>query len=422
MKRLFFVIMLFSFFGFNFDILAYETCGNNVSVPCSYNGSDYNARRHDSWGIDYFLNENYCYLLRNDIHYWEDNIVYGVPYSIVCEGGFYGVYFYQNNPTFFVGGGTGTLIQNPPSEFIEWAEFTPMFNLNITRNPQLGGGVIITPPQSFPISYCGLEGKEECEFETSLNDQITLKAQANSGYAFSHWEINNQTMGDTDGTIVIAMSEDKEVEAVFKPILRFPLSGYTSTTVPISAVMDHSLSGGFYSADGRDNRVEAFNGEVGEEQYGLKITDGVRGYKQQSENDFLSGYNYSDPDNEYLFYDEHPGFDFAVPNGTNVIAPFDGKLYWATTDLVNGNTTGFGTFYIDHENGYATWYLHCSGLTQSVLDEIQQNGYAIVSRGDHIAESGNKGTTGYHLHFEVRKDGADDEHVIDPYSHEMWEE
>jgi len=294
-------------------------------------------------------------------------------------------------------------------------------SLIINRSPELGGGVVITLPNTFEYQ-CGTEGQEECEFyDLPYNSQVTLEAQANTGYAFSHWEINNQTMADVDGTIVVPMSGDKEVVAVYKPVFGFPLSGYASTTVPISAVMDHSLSGGFYSADGKDDRVEAFNGEIGEEQYGLKVTDGVRGYKQQSGNDFLPNYNYPDPDSEYLFYDEHPGFDFAVVNGTNVLAPFAGKLYWANSDLVNGNPATYGTFYIDHENGYTTWFLHCSGLTQGILDQIQQYGYANVSKGDHIAESGNKGSGAYHLHFEVRKDGVDDEHVIDPYGREMWE-
>jgi septal ring factor EnvC (AmiA/AmiB activator) len=47
----------------------------------------------------------------------------------------------------------------------------------------------------------------------------------------------------------------------------------------------------------------------------------------------------------------------------------------------------------------------------------------VVARGDHIAESSDKGSSGsYHLYFEVRKDGVDDEHVIDPYGWELWEE
>lgn len=88
--------------------------------------------------------------------------------------------------------------------------------LSITRNPELGGGVEITPPSGFPIQQCGISGEEECEIpDLPYNSQVTLEAQANPGYAFSHWEINNQTMEDTDGTIPIVMSEDKNVVAVY---------------------------------------------------------------------------------------------------------------------------------------------------------------------------------------------------------------
>ncbi|MDP1884803.1 MAG: M23 family metallopeptidase [Candidatus Moranbacteria bacterium] len=186
--------------------------------------------------------------------------------------------------------------------------------------------------------------------------------------------------------------------------------------------MDHSVFDHtpvqFYQTD---DIVEAFNGQIGDKQYGSRLTDGVWGYLMNiGEDDFLAGYNYTEP-KEYLFYDGHPGYDFAVPAGTDVLAPADGKLYWAMSDPVNGDVSGFGTFYIDHGNGNTTWFLHCSGLTQDVLDEIQQNGYATVYQGDHIAESSNKGTSGYHLHFEVRLNGIDDANVIDPYKEDMWE-
>jgi len=302
------------------------------------------------------------------------------------------------------------------------ANYSPSVSLSISRSPEVGGGV-----SDYPAGeniYCGINGYNLCQAVFSLDTQVTLDAYPNEGYAFSHWEINDLAMADVDGTIVVPMSENKNVVAVFVPEFGFPLSGYTSTTVPISAVMDHSLTGGFYTADGRNNQVEAFNGLIANGTQ-HSYSGSVYCYDTTNTNPFPGlnyWYIYTDESRSEICYDEHPGFDFAVGNGTNVLAPFAGKLYWATTDLVNGNPGTFGTFYIDHENGYTSWFLHCSGLTQGVLDQIQQKGYADVSKGDHIAESGNQGSSAYHLHFEVRKGGVDDEHVIDPYGWELWEE
>lgn len=60
---------------------------------------------------------------------------------------------------------------------------------------------------------------------------------------------------------------------------------------------------------------------------------------------------------------------------------------------------GFGNYLIvDHGNGYATLYGHCSSIDVSVGQKVQ--------RGEVIAHVGSTGySTGYHLHFEVRQNG-----------------
>jgi murein DD-endopeptidase MepM/ murein hydrolase activator NlpD len=106
---------------------------------------------------------------------------------------------------------------------------------------------------------------------------------------------------------------------------------------------------------------------------------------------------------------------YQVPEGTPVLATADGKLYKAVTDLVNG--AGYDYYfnsYIDHQNGWYSWYLYAP-LTPAILAEINLNGYARVTKGQIIGN-----TTGDRLHFEVRCNGSDDQHVVDPYKLGLW--
>jgi murein DD-endopeptidase MepM/ murein hydrolase activator NlpD len=71
---------------------------------------------------------------------------------------------------------------------------------------------------------------------------------------------------------------------------------------------------------------------------------------------------------------------------------------------------GFHTFFIDHENGFSSWYLHCDHLTKEIADILLPGGlpnydaYVEVDSGQEIAVSGDWGSEGsYHLHFEVRQ-------------------
>lgn len=90
----------------------------------------------------------------------------------------------------------------------------------------------------------------------------------------------------------------------------------------------------------------------------------------------------------------HTGIDFAAPNGTNILAAESGKVITAESLSGYGNTV-----VIDH-GGLWTLYAHIrpNGIKVKVGQEVK--------RGEVIAEVGTTGTsTGYHLHFEVRKDG-----------------
>jgi murein DD-endopeptidase MepM/ murein hydrolase activator NlpD len=90
----------------------------------------------------------------------------------------------------------------------------------------------------------------------------------------------------------------------------------------------------------------------------------------------------------------HPGFDLAAPTGTQVTAAAAGTVTHAGPAGTYGNLVT-----IRHANGFETRYAHLSAVSVHVGDELPAG-----------AELGKVGTTGYstgpHLHFEVRHDGA----------------
>ncbi|MET8132781.1 M23 family metallopeptidase [Streptomyces sp. NPDC005251] len=92
---------------------------------------------------------------------------------------------------------------------------------------------------------------------------------------------------------------------------------------------------------------------------------------------------------------KHSGQDFAVPQGTNVMAAHGGTVVKA-----GGNGAGDGPAYgnaivIKHGNGTYSQYAHLSRIDVHV-------GQAVAT-GQHIALSGNTGnSSGPHLHFEIR--------------------
>ena len=86
----------------------------------------------------------------------------------------------------------------------------------------------------------------------------------------------------------------------------------------------------------------------------------------------------------------HGGIDIAAKTGTPITASDDGKV------IFTGDCGSYGLLVkIDHQNGYVTYYAHCSKISVSVGDYVQ--------KGDIISYVGNTGnSTGPHCHFEVR--------------------
>ena len=98
--------------------------------------------------------------------------------------------------------------------------------------------------------------------------------------------------------------------------------------------------------------------------------------------------------NQYFTW-KHHGIDLhgTIPKSMNYAAD-DGVVIRA------GKATGYGTLIvIDHGHGVTTWYGHSRVLYVTVGEHVK--------RGQVISALGNEGwSTGPHLHFEVRVNGA----------------
>lgn len=89
----------------------------------------------------------------------------------------------------------------------------------------------------------------------------------------------------------------------------------------------------------------------------------------------------------------HTGVDIAVAAGVPVYAAGDGVVVRAGYDQGYGWVVG-----IRHRGGFVTRYAHLSKVWVSPADSV------VI--GEHLGNIGRSGiATGYHLHFEVRKNG-----------------
>ena len=279
-----------------------------------------------------------------------------------------------------------------------------------TASVPTGVSVNVTPP-----SYTGTYDRS---IDRTFSFQVTFTGVSTGTFSFAIPVLVDEG---------ITASEQDTINVGVGLGLLFPIPGYNEKTAPVSAVMDNSVLERtpiqFYVPG---DVVKAFNGETGEKQYGYTYLDPYHAYwpayKNSSGTDFFpssgSGMrplNYIN--GPYLSYAGNPGYNYQVPEGTPVLATGDGKLYKAVTDPVNG--AGYSYYYnsyIDHQNGYYSWYLYAP-LSAAIQAEINQNGYAQVTRGQVIGQ-----TIGDHLHLEVRLNGFDNENVVDPYKLGLWQQ
>ncbi len=90
----------------------------------------------------------------------------------------------------------------------------------------------------------------------------------------------------------------------------------------------------------------------------------------------------------------HTGTDIAGKYGDPIYAYKDGLVVYSGWAGSYGNLVK-----VDHGNGFATWYAHCSKLLVTAGQEVKQ--------GQTISLMGSTGfSTGNHVHFEVRINGV----------------
>jgi len=205
----------------------------------------------------------------------------------------------------------------------------------------------------------------------------------------------------------------------------------TSRTVRICSVVDHSgtaidpSSKKHWGMHAKDQKVKAFNGEVGD---GQASAGAPYGYQKQTSTPFFSsgeinyvgGVSDGSKSKYFLNYDGHAGYDFPYPKLTPVLATAGGKLCKA----VVGDDPTYGaswdvdhSFFIKHENGYTSWFRHCEKLSDEVEASLATENGCDVEQGQVIAFVGNEGTKTVHLHFEVLSGGK----IVDPYKDQLWE-
>lgn len=105
----------------------------------------------------------------------------------------------------------------------------------------------------------------------------------------------------------------------------------------------------------------------------------------------------------------HSGIDIGAGFGDTIMAAASGTVIYVETPVPGQSWggSGYGNYFIiDHGNGVSTLYAHCTSVYVS-------NGQS-VSQGEAVGTVGSTGgSTGSHLHFEVRING----NRVDPLSY-----
>ena len=231
-KTIILIASCFLFLGLNINVYANYDFGEYPTIPFTYNNITYED-------VVTFSNN------------WNKMVLYVRGYSEATQTVDGSVLFYCDNPTW---NNCAYNMQNPAQGFSPllnvgvpqlhssqtfqtYRNYTvdifqqSTFTLTVATEPSVGGYVMSYPnPNQI---YCPYDaGDDDCEEVLQTDSQITLEAYENTGYVFDHWD-DGSTCYESN-PITITMSSDVSLEAVYVPVLEFPLSGTLSSRTIMS--------------------------------------------------------------------------------------------------------------------------------------------------------------------------------------------
>lgn len=109
-------------------------------------------------------------------------------------------------------------------------------------------------------------------------------------------------------------------------------------------------------------------------------------------------------------YSSHLAIDFFAPEGTNVLAVYDGTVESVNTEFLTGTTV-----IIDHGDGLKTVYNSLADGDSVTVGQQVKSGDVI---GTVSASNRQEYTAGAHLHFQVTENG----NIIDPVKYLSFDE
>ncbi len=309
------------------------------------------------------------------------------------------------------------------------AAFTvPTYSLTVTK-AGTGTGTVSGSGLSCSGSTCS---GSTCSGSYNSGTSVVLTAAATGTSTFGGWTGCTTVSG---ANCTVSMTGAKMASAAFNVIvnpstrfLDFPILGYTAFTHGvISTVLDHDVPHDLtkpisfstpndFGPFGYNGTILSFTGELFRATSGSYKPGAYTCYPRSPANATATWsavlttiYHGTDYDkctlNVALNYDNHPGYDYLINEGTAVYPAAQGWIIptkCIRTFADNSSCEDYGAVAIDHGNGFITQYLH---MKDAKYGEASNGKPQPVEAGKFLLgtvwKKGLKPTAGSHLHFEV---------------------